>query len=144
VIRIGEAAEATGLTPRAIRYYEEVGLLQPAAHVSGSNRRYDAEDLERLLLIKQLRDVVGLSLAEIQTFLETETERKALRDEYHATSDPQRQATLLDRVEPVLHRRINLLEHKLAAVQALLDEERARLERTHTLRAQHTLETLTV
>jgi len=144
VIRIGEAADATGLTPRAIRYYEEVGLLHPAAHVSGGNRRYDAEDLERLLLIKQLRDVVGLSLAEIQTFLETEEERQAVRREYHATNDPHRQAHLLDRIEPVLHRRIALLEHKLSAVQTLLDEERARLARTHALRAQHTLETLTV
>ena len=74
--RIGDVAEATGLTPRTIRYYEEVGLLKPAAHVSGANRRYDDEDLERLRLIKRLREVVGLSLSDVHTFLETETERR--------------------------------------------------------------------
>src|SRR5438045_4067428 len=72
--RIGDAAEATGLTPRAIRYYEEIGLLKPAAHLTGANRRYDDEDIERLVLIKRLREVVGLSLADIHVFLETEDE----------------------------------------------------------------------
>ena len=132
--RIGDVAEATGLTPRAIRYYEEVGLLEPAAHVSGANRRYDDEDLERLRLIKRLREVVGLSLADVHTFLEIETERRALSREYRATSDPARQTQLLDRVEPILQRRVELLERKQASVQALLDEERARLERVRALR----------
>ena len=132
--RIGDVAEAAGLTPRAIRYYQEVGLLKPAAHVSGANRRYDDEDLERLRLIKRLREVVGLSLADIHTFLETEDERRALKSQYHATTDPARQVELLDRFEPILRRRVDLLERKLSSVQALLDEERARLERVHALR----------
>src|SRR5438034_1132367 len=72
--RIGDVAELTRLTTRTIRYYEELGLLNPAAHVSGANRRYDDEDVERLLLIKRLREVVGLGLAEVKTFLEMETE----------------------------------------------------------------------
>jgi DNA-binding transcriptional MerR regulator len=134
--RIGEAAEATGLTPRTIRYYEELGLLNPAAHVSGSNRRYDDEDIERLYLIKQLREVVGLSLADIQEFLETETERREVKRQYHATSDPVRQAALLERVEPTLRRRVHLLEHKLTAVQTMLVEERARLHRVQALRSE--------
>jgi DNA-binding transcriptional MerR regulator len=136
VRRIGEAAEATGLTPRTIRYYEELGLLNPAAHISGGNRRFDDEDLERLNLIKQLKDVVGLSLADIQEFLETETERREVSRQYQATADPARQAALLDRVEPTLQRRVDLLERKLNAVQALLDEERARLDRVHALQIQ--------
>jgi DNA-binding transcriptional MerR regulator len=132
--RIGEAAEATGLTQRTIRYYEEVGLLKPAAHLSGCNRRYDDEDIERLQLIKQLKDVVGLGLADIHTFLETEAERRSLSEQYHATTDPARRGELLDRVEPILRRRVALLERKLSAVQGLLDEERARLERVDALR----------
>jgi DNA-binding transcriptional MerR regulator len=132
--RIGDVAAATGLTPRAIRYYEQLGLLKPAAHVTGANRRYDEEDLERLRLIKRLREVVGLSLADVQTFLETEAERRVLSREYQATSDPIRQTELLDRVEPILKRRVDLLQRKLASVQQLLDEERERLERVNALR----------
>lgn len=133
--RIGEVADETGLTTRTIRYYEEVGLLEPAAHVSGGNRRYDSEDVERLRLIKRLREVVGLSLAEVKTFLEMESERRAVSREYHATSDLGRQMELLDRVEPILARRVELLERKLQSVQELLDEERARLEKVRALRA---------
>lgn len=135
--RIGEAAEATGLTQRTIRYYEELGLLKPAAHVSGGNRRYDDEDLERLQLIKRLREVVGLSLADIRTFLDTETERETLKAEYDATTDPVRRSDVLERAEPLLRRRIDLLERKLVAVQDFLTEERARLERVLTLREAH-------
>jgi DNA-binding transcriptional MerR regulator len=139
--RIGDVADATGLTQRAIRYYEEVGLLAPAAHASGGNRRYDDEDVERLLLIKRLREVVGLSLAEIHTFLETETERRAVVRAYRATTDAAQHRALLDRVEPVLRRRIDLLLNKLDTVQALLDEERARLARVHAIRNELTSET---
>jgi DNA-binding transcriptional MerR regulator len=134
--RIGDAADATGLTPRAIRYYEELGLLAPAAHVSGANRRYDDEDLERLRLIKRLREVAGLSLAEVRTYLEAEAERRAIVREYLATGDPARQRQLLDAGEPVLRRRIALLERKLASVEALLDEDRQRLNRVRELREQ--------
>jgi len=131
--RIGDVAAATGLTPRTIRYYEEVGLVKPAAHVSGANRRYDDEDLERLKLIKRLREVVGLTLGEIHAFVETEDERRVLKAEYQTTTDPIRRAEVLRRSEPVLQRRVSLLEGKLSSVQSLLDEERARLERVHTL-----------
>ena len=135
--RIGEAAEATGLTQRTIRYYEELGLLKPAAHVSGGNRRYDDEDLERLVLIKRLREVVGLSLADIHTFLETETEREILKAEYDATTDPALKSDVLERAEPLLRSRVALLERKLAAVQVFLEEERARLQRLLALREAH-------
>jgi MerR family transcriptional regulator, repressor of the yfmOP operon len=132
--RIGEAAELTGLTQRAIRYYQELGLLKPAAHISGGNRRFDDEDLERLKLIKELREVVGLGLAEVQEFLETETERSELKRQYQATSDPSQRADVLDRIEPVLQRRVELLERKLKRVQDLLEEERSRLQRVQSLR----------
>jgi DNA-binding transcriptional MerR regulator len=132
--RIGDVAELTALTPRTIRYYEELGLLKPAAHVSGANRRYDDEDVARLQLIKRLRDVVGLSLADVHTFLETEDERRALKHEYLATDDPARRLKLLDRVEPILRRRVELLERKLGSVLALLDEERTRLDQIRQLR----------
>ena len=133
--RIGDVADATALTPRTIRYYEELGLLKPAAHVSGANRRYDEEDVERLQLIKRLRDVVGLSLADVHTFLETEDERRELSRQYHATEDPTRRQQVLDRVEPILRRRVELVERKLTTVLALLDEERSRLGRVHALRS---------
>lgn len=140
--RIGEVAEVTGLTQRTIRYYEELGLLNPAAHATGGNRRYDDEDLERLKLIRRLKDVVGLSLSELREFLETESERTEIRRQYNATSDELRQTQLLERAEPILRRRVELLERKLAKVQGLLGEERARLNRVREARTRVEQESL--
>ena len=53
LLRIQEVAAETGLTPRSIRYYEEIGLLRPAARSQGDYRLYDASDLERLRFIRE-------------------------------------------------------------------------------------------
>ena len=48
MIRIGELAERTGVTPRTIRYYEEIGLLQGSDRRKGSHRLYADADVERI------------------------------------------------------------------------------------------------
>ena len=52
LLRIQEVAAEVGLTPRSIRYYEEVGLLEPAARSEGAYRLYDESDIERLRFIR--------------------------------------------------------------------------------------------
>src|SRR5690349_18389718 len=74
--RINDVAEEVGLTTRAIRYYEEQGLLTPSARSSGAYRLYDAGDIERLRQIKNFRDDAGFSLAEIAALLDDETARQ--------------------------------------------------------------------
>lgn len=67
---IGAVARETGLSVRAIRYYEDVGLIHapprhdPGAH-TGGNRRYDAATVGRLRFIRQAR-ALGLGLSEIR------------------------------------------------------------------------------
>src|SRR5512142_1059816 len=65
----GDLARATGHTVRTIRFYEEEGLLTPAAVSDGGHRRYTEDDLERLRLITDLREL-GLSLCEIRSVLD--------------------------------------------------------------------------
>jgi DNA-binding transcriptional MerR regulator len=65
----GDLARATGNTVRTIRFYEEEGLLKPAGVSDGGHRRYTEDDLERLRLISDLREL-GLSLCEIRSILE--------------------------------------------------------------------------
>lgn len=65
----GDLARATGNTVRAVRFYEEQGLLRPAEVSEGGHRRYTPEELDRLRLICDLREV-GLSLSEIKTVLD--------------------------------------------------------------------------
>ena len=66
-MRIGNLAERTGTTVATIRYYEQVGLLRPAAR-SGGQRIYDNEDERRLALIRRCREF-DLSIEEIRALL---------------------------------------------------------------------------
>ncbi|MFS4506158.1 MerR family transcriptional regulator [Clavibacter sp. Sh2141] len=62
---IGQLAGVTGLTLRAIRHYEEAGLIRPAARTRGGLRRYDQADVDRLRLIQWLR-ALDFSLEQIR------------------------------------------------------------------------------
>lgn len=69
--RVGELAEAAGLTVRTLHHYEHIGLLAPATRTEGHQRLYDGHDVQRLYRIRALRDL-GLSLAEIGEVLDHE------------------------------------------------------------------------
>ena len=97
LLLIQEVAAETGLTPRTIRYYEELGLLAPAARSGGAYRLYDADDLDRLRFIRGLRDDAGFSLAEIRQLLEDEQARARNRERFRATQDPAERRALLGR-----------------------------------------------
>jgi DNA-binding transcriptional MerR regulator len=62
--RVGELAEATGLTVRALHHFDEIGLLRPAERSGGGHRLYTAADVRRLYRIVALRQL-GLALAGI-------------------------------------------------------------------------------
>lgn len=70
--KIREAAAHTGLTQRAIRYYEALGLLAGTKRSRGKIRLYTEADCQRLSLIKKLREQ-GKSLAEISGLLPQKT-----------------------------------------------------------------------
>jgi len=66
--RIGELARKARVTVRAIRYYEELGILSPPARPS-RHRRYTDTDLLHLQRVQQLKGY-GLSLGEIREIFE--------------------------------------------------------------------------
>lgn len=62
---IAQVCERTGLSPRTVRYYEEIGLLPGVRRRAGGRRIYGPDELERLGFIHRLKGL-GLSLAEIR------------------------------------------------------------------------------
>ena len=63
-LRIGELAQRLGLTERTIRYYEELGLLDPVKRLEGGQRVYSDDDVRRLRFVQRLK-TLGLSLQEM-------------------------------------------------------------------------------
>ncbi len=72
-MRIGELASRTGVSTKAIRYYESVGLLPEPARLANGYRDYDDGALGRLSFIRSAQ-AIELSLGEIRGVL-------AFRDE---------------------------------------------------------------
>jgi len=68
-MRIGELADRAGTTTRALRYYESLGLLPPAARTGNGYRSYGEEHLRMLEQIRSLQDF-GFGLEETRPFVE--------------------------------------------------------------------------
>lgn len=67
-LQIGEVSTRTGLSVRTIRYYEEVGLVEPSARTSGGFRLYTDVDIARLQMIRRMKPL-GFSLEEMRDLL---------------------------------------------------------------------------
>ena len=76
-MRIGHVARAVGTTPRTIRYYEEIGLLEASGppRPSGAHREYTEADVERLREILRFKDLLGVSLEELRELMAAENIR---------------------------------------------------------------------
>jgi MerR family transcriptional regulator, copper efflux regulator len=67
-LHIGEVAERVGLSLRTVRYYEEQGLFVPAGRTDGGFRLYTRREVDRLLLIKQMKPL-GFSVQQMRELL---------------------------------------------------------------------------
>jgi DNA-binding transcriptional MerR regulator len=126
LLRIQQVAAEVGLTTRSIRYYEELGLLKPAARSEGSYRLYDEDDVERLRFIKGLRDDAGFSLAEIGQLLEDEVARARNRERFRSTTDTDERKAILHDAFARVDRQIASLRDKIERLGAMVAEAEGR------------------
>ena len=91
-MRIAEAAAAVGCTQRAIKFYEEKGLLTPVARSENGYRDYSAEDISRLHEIQAYRKL-GIGLADIRRLLsgDAQTLLREILERKRAEADAQQQ-----------------------------------------------------
>jgi len=134
--RIGQVAEEAGVTPRTIRYYEEVGLLRSTtSRAKGTHRLYTGEDVARLRELIRFRNLLGLSLEELVVLAETEEMREALRGQWLEDPTDANRARIVRASIPLVERQLELVRQRqqtLAEFGAELDEKltslRLRLE----------------
>jgi DNA-binding transcriptional MerR regulator len=123
--RIGEVAKLTGVTTRTLRYWEELGLLQPASRTEGGERVYGAGDVRRVTRIRDWQELLGFSLDEVKTVLSTgdvdvlDRVHFELRDGEVSAS---RRRELLDEAIAANDQLVGRLEDTLSRISALRDE----------------------
>ena len=109
LLKIGDFARLAGTNLRTLRYYEEIGLLEPAARSQGGFRYYRQTDLNRLNMIRDLQEL-GLHLDRIRELMETRHGAET-REQF------------LVRVRGALEEQDRLLAEKIAT----LEEQRRRI-----------------
>ncbi|MEQ8675886.1 MAG: MerR family transcriptional regulator [Aggregatilineales bacterium] len=66
---IRQITEKTGLSAYTLRYYEDIGLLDPVSRAENGHRRYDEADMRRINMLQKLR-LTGMSLDDIRHIIE--------------------------------------------------------------------------
>ena len=122
MIRIGEVAERVGVTPRTIRYYEEIGLLPGGSRIKGAHRLYDDNDVERLTELTRLRDLLNLSLEELKELVEAEEARAVLRRRLSETDSDEERVEIIETALPYIDRQLDLVRRQRRELEKLESE----------------------
>lgn len=85
-MNIGQASKASGVTAKMIRYYDEIGLVQPASRTDSNYREYDQRQINELRFIKRGRNL-GFSMEEITRLLSLWRDRGRPSREVKAIAD---------------------------------------------------------
>jgi DNA-binding transcriptional MerR regulator len=139
LLAIGAAAARAGVSERALRYYQQIGLLTPSGSTPGGMRRYSGDDLARVARIRQLQTLLGLNLDEIAVVLRNEDRLAEIREAYF-----REQTTAADRRELAaeslrLQEELRATVHaKRQAIDGFLADLDARISRTRDLLNQMT------
>ena len=138
LLGIGAAARRLGVSERALRYYQQIGLIVPASTTPGGLRRYSAGDLARVERIVELKTLLGLNLDEVALVLRNEDRIAQIRLTYHderTSADERRQLTreCVARQEALRA----TVQTKRAALGTFLADLDARIARARALLADY-------
>lgn len=113
-MNIGQAAHLSGMLPKTIRYYEEIGLVGPAARTASGYRKYDDRDVHNLRFVKRARSL-GFSIKDCQELL------SLYGDKHRASAD----------VKALTLAHIAEIERKIAELSDMRDTLATLAERCH-------------
>ena len=114
LMRIGDLAKKAGTTMRTIRYYEQLGLIAPAARTRGGFRLYEEDELRKLRLIKNLQ-LVETPLVQVKAFFDQRRRGQAASD-------------IAGGISGLLQQRLREVEQRIAQFRAIETSLRETLE----------------
>ncbi len=134
--KMEDVVRRTGLTPRAIRYYEEMGLLTPPGRTAGGFRLFTEAEIAQLMRTKELQALLGFSLAEIKETLSIDAARAELRQAYHQTTDPAARRRIVDQGITLVQSQLRVIDERTARLATLREEYQELLNRLRTMRKE--------
>jgi MerR family transcriptional regulator, repressor of the yfmOP operon len=135
-LRIGEVAQRVGVTPRTIRYYEELGLLGSGARAKGVHRTYAEADVAHLQELIRLRDLLGLSLEELVELAEAEEARAALRGRWEEDPSDNERLRIVEEAIPHVERQLALVRSRQKTLEEFSKDLEAKLARLRRRRRE--------
>jgi MerR family transcriptional regulator, copper efflux regulator len=125
--QIGEVAERTGMSPRTIRHYDDLGIVKPSGRTDGGFRLYTSADIDRFMLIKPLKPL-GIGLDVIRTLLRALDTLDEQQDS-EARRTVETVLALIDRRRSELGTMLDASGETITVLQRALPEELAAAER---------------
>ena len=113
-MQIGNAARESGVPAKTIRYYEEVGLIEPARRTAGGYRVYDERDVQTLRFIQRARSL-GFPVGDVASLLALWRDRARHSAQVKALAE--RHLDEIDRKIAELRGMRETLEHLVARCQ---------------------------
>ena len=107
-MKISDVADRSGLPPKTIRYYEEIGLVRPASRQGNGYRDYDDRDVQVLRFLKRARGL-GFSVADCRNLLSLYEDRERASADVKALA--QHRVAEIDRKIAELHTMRDALDH---------------------------------
>lgn len=104
-MNIGDAAKATGLPVKTVRYYDDIGLISPSQRSTGGYRQYEIPELSKLVFARRAR-AFGFSIDETRELL------SLYEDQDRSSADVKRIAMV----------QLAEIKRRMAELEALRDE----------------------
>lgn len=101
-MNIGEAADHSGIPAKTIRYYEEIGLIQPALRAANNYRHYDETRIRTLQFLKRARSL-GFTIEECREL------SSLYQDRSRSSAD----------VKRIAQGRVDHINHKIAELESM-------------------------
>lgn len=114
MMTIGQAASRSGVPPKTIRFYEDIGLITPAERMENRYRAYDDNDVQTLRFISRAR-TLGFSLTEVGELLALYLDRRRASKE----------------VKRLALKHVAELDHKIAELTSIRNTIAQLAERCH-------------
>ena len=117
--KIDEVAKESGLTKRAIRYYEEIGILPAPERSEGGIRLYTQEHIDHLKKLITAKEVLGFSLQELHQYISLSNDLDEHKHDFRQATDQTVRRNKLTDIDRTLTHQLAIMQQKILNIQTM-------------------------